>query len=314
MAGCARHSTIPVGLAFAVCMTGFALDSARGETGEGSGLLLGGVTAYAPVPLGPTPDDVLAKALDLPPSRGPVAHVPLPRERTAALGEVSSSVSPDPAAEDHAALQGIRVAVPLPRIRPVWAEDEAAPAGSGPAPAEAASAEASAVLLPAVHVSVPLPPVRPAQLAFLEEAEAEPEAGAALPVFASGPAPGEGGIRSLIARHASANGIPFGLADAIVRVESRYNPRARNGANIGLMQISLPTARSLGYGGPAAGLSDADTNLTYGVRYLAMAYRLADGDTCRTILKYQGGHRAVTMTSAARSYCDKVRVHAANLR
>ncbi|MFO1148166.1 MAG: lytic transglycosylase domain-containing protein [Alsobacter sp.] len=189
--------------------------------------------------------------------------------------------------------------VPLPRIRP--ADDES--------PAEERAPEA---LLPA---SVPLPRVRPTLSEALSIDEAEtpaPRTGAdaALPVFASGPA----GIKGLIARHAQANGIPVTLADAVVRVESRYNPHARNGANIGLMQISLPTARSLGYGGSAAGLADADTNLTYGVRYLAQAYRLADGDTCRTILKFQGGHRALTMTSAARKYCAQVQQLAAQFR
>ncbi|MCP8937169.1 lytic transglycosylase domain-containing protein [Alsobacter sp. SYSU M60028] len=121
-------------------------------------------------------------------------------------------------------------------------------------------------------------------------------------------APGEnaGGIRAMIARHAAAQGIPVPLADAVVRVESRYNPRARNGANLGLTQISFRTARAMGYDGAPAGLLDADTNLRFGMIYLARAYRLANGDTCRTVLKYQAGHGATTMTSAARGYCAKV--------
>jgi soluble lytic murein transglycosylase-like protein len=118
---------------------------------------------------------------------------------------------------------------------------------------------------------------------------------------------GAGRIRALIASHAAANGVPVELAAAVVRVESRFNPRARNGANVGLTQISTSTARAMGYRGSAAGLYDADTNLRYGIRYLAEAYRLAGGDTCRTVLKYQAGHRAVSMTGAARAYCAKVR-------
>jgi len=113
-------------------------------------------------------------------------------------------------------------------------------------------------------------------------------------------------LRPLIARHASANGLPFALADAVVRVESRYNAGARNGPNLGLTQINAGTARALGYQGGAAGLFDPDTNLRYGFRYLARAYELADGDTCGTILRYQSGHRAQTMTRAARTYCAKV--------
>ncbi|MFD2678838.1 lytic transglycosylase domain-containing protein [Camelimonas lactis] len=114
-------------------------------------------------------------------------------------------------------------------------------------------------------------------------------------------------IAPLIERHARAYGIPVALADAVIRVESRYNPSARNGPYLGLSQIHLNTARAVGYGGGAQGLMDADTNLRYGMKYLAIAYRLAGGDTCRTILKYQAGHRAERMTSHAARYCSRVR-------
>lgn len=115
-------------------------------------------------------------------------------------------------------------------------------------------------------------------------------------------------LKPLIARYASENGVPYELADAVVRVESRYNAGARNGPNLGLTQINFRTAQSLGYSGDAAGLFDAETNLRYGIKYLAQAYRLAGGDTCGTILRYQFGHRTTTMTSASRAYCAKVKV------
>ncbi len=117
-----------------------------------------------------------------------------------------------------------------------------------------------------------------------------------------------GQLRSLIHKHASENGIPFKLADAVVRIESRYNSDARNGPYMGLMQIHPSTARSLGYSGDSSGLLDPDTNLRYGIKYLAMAYRLANGDTCGTVMRYQGGHRAVTMTSSAQKYCSKIKM------
>lgn len=115
-------------------------------------------------------------------------------------------------------------------------------------------------------------------------------------------------LKPLIARHASENGVPYELADAIIRLESRYNAGARNGPNMGLTQINVRTAQSLGYQGAAAGLLDAETNLRYGLKYLAGAYRLAGGDTCGTILRYQFGHRTQTMTGASRVYCAKVKV------
>ena len=118
-------------------------------------------------------------------------------------------------------------------------------------------------------------------------------------------------MKPLIARYASENDLPYELADAVVRIESRYNAGARNGPNMGLTQINVRTAQSLGYQGSAAGLLDAETNLRYGLKYLARAYKLAGGDTCGTILRYQFGHRTQNMTAASRAYCAKVKVIAA---
>ncbi|PTM42195.1 transglycosylase-like protein with SLT domain [Bosea sp. 124] len=133
-------------------------------------------------------------------------------------------------------------------------------------------------------------------------AKARPARAAAL----AAPA-GSDGLKALVARHAAANGVPFSLADAIVRVESRYNPRAAHAGNYGLMQIRHQTARGMGYSGGAGGLLDAETNARYAMKYLAMAYRAAGGDTCRTIMKYQSGHMAERMSGANRTYCAKVR-------
>ena len=58
------------------------------------------------------------------------------------------------------------------------------------------------------------------------------------------------------------------------------------GGTIGLMQIKLATARGIGYSGDAAGLRDPDTNLTYGVKYLAGAWRAANGDHDRAVRYY----------------------------
>ncbi|WP_293809143.1 transglycosylase SLT domain-containing protein [uncultured Bosea sp.] len=118
---------------------------------------------------------------------------------------------------------------------------------------------------------------------------------------------GSEGIKAIVARHAAANGVPFSLADAVVRVESRYNPRAAHAGNYGLMQIRHQTARGMGYSGGAGGLLDAETNVRYGMKYLAMAYKMAGGDTCRTVMKYQSGHMTTHMSGANRTYCSKVR-------
>src|SRR5579871_5947444 len=94
-----------------------------------------------------------------------------------------------------------------------------------------------------------------------------------------------------VARHAQANGVPVALVHRVIVRESRYNAGlvGRGGA-IGLMQIKLATARGLGYTGSAEGLRDPETNLTYAVKYLAGAYRAANGDQNRAVAYYAGGY------------------------
>jgi soluble lytic murein transglycosylase-like protein len=99
---------------------------------------------------------------------------------------------------------------------------------------------------------------------------------------------------ALVATHAQANGVPEALVHRVIVRESRYQPRLiGRGGTIGLMQIKLATARGLGYTGDAAGLRDPNTNLTYAVKYLAGAYRAANGDHNRAIAYYASGYYQV---------------------
>jgi soluble lytic murein transglycosylase-like protein len=98
---------------------------------------------------------------------------------------------------------------------------------------------------------------------------------------------------ALVATHARANAVPEALVHRVIVRESRYQPRlVGRGGTIGLMQIKLSTARSLGYTGDAEGLRDPNTNLTYAVRYLAGAYRAANGDHNRAVAYYASGYYA----------------------
>ena len=97
------------------------------------------------------------------------------------------------------------------------------------------------------------------------------------------------------------------FTETLMAVEQIASPRAAHAGNFGLMQIRHQTARGMGYTGSAGGLLDAETNARFGMKYLAQAYKLAGGDTCRTIMKYQSGHMAVRMSGANRTYCAKVR-------
>jgi soluble lytic murein transglycosylase-like protein len=99
----------------------------------------------------------------------------------------------------------------------------------------------------------------------------------------------------LVTTHARANGLPEALVHRVIVRESGYRPAlVGRGGTIGLMQIKLATARSLGYTGDAAGLRDPNTNLTYAVRYLAGAYRAANGDHNRAVAYYARGYYEVT--------------------
>jgi len=96
---------------------------------------------------------------------------------------------------------------------------------------------------------------------------------------------------ALVATHASANAVPEALVHRVIRHESRYQPQlVGRGGTIGLMQIKLATARGLGYRGDAEGLRDPATNLTYGVKYLAGAFRAANGDHNRAMALYASGY------------------------
>ena len=96
---------------------------------------------------------------------------------------------------------------------------------------------------------------------------------------------------SLIATHAQANLVPEDLVHRIIVRESKYQAALLgSGGAIGLMQIKLATARGLGYTGTAEGLRDPATNLMYGIKYLAGAFRAANGDHDRAVHYYAAGY------------------------
>ena len=112
---------------------------------------------------------------------------------------------------------------------------------------------------------------------------------AALPQLAS--AQQRADYDAMVATHAQANGVPEALVHRVIVRESKYHPNLiGRGGTIGLMQIKLATARGVGYTGTAEGLRDPNTNLTYAVKYLAGAYRAANGNHNRAVSYYAGGY------------------------
>jgi soluble lytic murein transglycosylase-like protein len=109
--------------------------------------------------------------------------------------------------------------------------------------------------------------------------------------FASGAHAGKSDYDAMVEKHARANHVPAELVHRVIVRESKYHAELiGRGGTIGLMQIKLATAKAMGYTGDAEGLRDPDTNLTYGVKYLAGAYRAAEGDHDRAMHYYAGGY------------------------
>lgn len=99
-----------------------------------------------------------------------------------------------------------------------------------------------------------------------------------------------------IARHANAADLDPYLVAAVVNVESGFRPDVVSSAGaVGLMQVKPSTAaavaRAAGIGGrmDTRALSDPDTNLRIGTRYLAELVARYDGDTALALAAYNAG-------------------------
>ncbi|KAB2732238.1 lytic transglycosylase domain-containing protein [Brucella intermedia] len=154
----------------------------------------------------------------------------------------------------------------------------------------AAVTDPSDPVLPAV---VPIPGIRgqsePMMAYAGAQAAASPASVAANMAFET-PDSAPKDLDTLITKYSVAYDVPERLVRRVVHRESRFNPGARNGPYWGLMQITHPTARGMGYTGSAKGLLDAETNLKYAVRYLSGAYKVAGGDESQAVRYYARGY------------------------
>jgi soluble lytic murein transglycosylase-like protein len=130
----------------------------------------------------------------------------------------------------------------------------------------------------------------------------------AKPRVSSGVSDGRARYRALIEKEAAQAGLPPEVAEAVMAVESGYNPDAIGGVGeIGLMQLLPSTAAMLGFRGSLAELAVSETNIRYGVTYLAKAWRLAGGDLCTAAMKYRAGHGETRFSVLSVNYCLAVR-------
>lgn len=114
--------------------------------------------------------------------------------------------------------------------------------------------------------------------------------------------------RALAEAEARRAGMPSEIADAVMAVESGYDPRAiGSSGEIGLMQVLPSTARMMGFVGTNDALAAPQTNIHYGVTYLARAWRLAGGDLCTAVMKYRAGHGETRFSHLSVNYCVAVR-------
>lgn len=121
-------------------------------------------------------------------------------------------------------------------------------------------------------------------------------------------------VRAMVEREVRTTGLPADIADAVVQVESNYDPSTIGGVGeIGLMQIRPETAAMLGFRGSNEELAKPEINIHYGVIYLSKAWRLANGDLCRALMKYRAGHGEEIMTPRSVTYCQRARYHLAAL-
>lgn len=162
--------------------------------------------------------------------------------------------------------------------------------------------------------AAPLPVARPADLAG---APAQISAGAEKTdsgekLDAEDAASPRGRFRALLRREAAKTGLPFDIADAVMAIESGYDPAVVGTVGeIGLMQVRPETAAMLGFSGDTAELARPEINVHYGVAYLAEAWRLANGDVCRALMKYRAGHGEEQMSALSAAYCGRARTHLA---
>jgi soluble lytic murein transglycosylase-like protein len=100
------------------------------------------------------------------------------------------------------------------------------------------------------------------------------------------------------ASYASAFGVPVELVDAVIQVESGWNPYAVSvkGA-AGLMQLMPATAIRFG----VQNRFDIEENIRGGVGYLAWLIRLFDGDLRLAVAAYQVGESQILSRGLAYS-------------
>jgi len=111
-------------------------------------------------------------------------------------------------------------------------------------------------------------------------------------------------IAEIIREIAPSYGVPTWFALRIAEVESGYNPYALGRAGeIGVYQLKCPTARDMGFEGDCSNLTDARTNVSWGLKHLSLAIALSGGNLRLAASKHNAG---LGRKSLVHSYIAKV--------
>lgn len=78
-------------------------------------------------------------------------------------------------------------------------------------------------------------------------------------------------FQEFIEKYSAMFGVPQEWVYGVIQAESSGNPNAfnPNDPSYGLMGLTLPAARDMGYTGTSQGLFDPETNIKFGTKYLA---------------------------------------------
>lgn len=103
-------------------------------------------------------------------------------------------------------------------------------------------------------------------------------------------------VVNLIHQEADRQGVPRDLAIKVAKRESglRCNAYNKKDGTSGLFQLKPATARGLGFRGNTSELLSCNAGLTFGMKHLAICYRLANGNYARADACHRGGFRSIS--------------------
>ena len=97
----------------------------------------------------------------------------------------------------------------------------------------------------------------------------------------------------MIKSEADRQGVPHKLAIAVAKIESDFNVGLKgNSGEYGIFQVMPQTARHIGFTGEISELYKPETNIHYGVKYLAIGWKQSRGDPKKTAVLYNEGHQS----------------------